>query len=52
MKICFVIAPIGDPDSDVRKHPGQVLKHIIEPAAKQCGHDQSIADLASSSVRL
>lgn len=31
-RICFVIAPIGEPESETRKRSDQVLKHIIEPA--------------------
>ena len=26
-KICFVIAPIGEPESDIRKRSDQVLEH-------------------------
>jgi len=33
-KQCFVIAPIGEPDSETRKRSDQVLKHVIRPAAK------------------
>ena len=36
-KTCFVIAPIGDPDSAIRKRADQVLKYIITPAAEECG---------------
>lgn len=28
-KFCFVIAPIGESDSDTRKRSDQVLKHVI-----------------------
>ena len=31
--LCFFIAPIGDPDTDVRKRSDQVLKHVVRPAA-------------------
>ncbi|MBK8057863.1 MAG: hypothetical protein IPK33_08290 [Gemmatimonadetes bacterium] len=34
-KICFVIAPIGDPESEVRKRSDQVLKHVIRPAVSE-----------------
>ena len=34
-EICFVISPIGEPDSESRKRADQVLKHIISPAAKE-----------------
>jgi hypothetical protein len=29
---CFVICPIGDENSDIRKHSDQVLRHILTPA--------------------
>jgi hypothetical protein len=35
-KTCFVIAPIGEPDSRVRKRSDQVLKYVIRPAAEAC----------------
>lgn len=34
-KICFVIAPIGEPDTEVRKRSDQVLKHVIRPAVAE-----------------
>jgi hypothetical protein len=37
-KLCFVIAPIGEPGSLIRKHSDQVFKHIIEPAARLLGY--------------
>ncbi|MCY4376750.1 MAG: hypothetical protein OXC31_23600 [Spirochaetaceae bacterium] len=43
-KSCFVIAPIGDPESDTRKRSDQVLKHIIIPAAQDCGYSAIRAD--------
>ena len=33
-KSCFVIAPIGEPDSDTRRRSDQVLRHIIRPAVE------------------
>jgi hypothetical protein len=30
---CFVIQPIGKPDSPTRKHADKVVKHLIEPVA-------------------
>ena len=33
-KICFVISPIGEPNSPTRKQSDQVLKHIIRPAVE------------------
>jgi hypothetical protein len=34
---CFVISPIGEHDSEVRKHADAVFKYIIEPATRECG---------------
>jgi hypothetical protein len=46
-RTCFVIAPIGAPDSEERRRSDQVLKHIISPAAKECGYDTVRADQIS-----
>lgn len=46
-KTCFVIAPIGEPESDTRKRSDQILKHIISPAAKECGYKALRADQIS-----
>lgn len=43
-KRCFVISPIGEDDSETRKRSNQVLRHIIGPAAQQCGYDTVRAD--------
>jgi hypothetical protein len=43
-KVCFVIAPIGDPDSDTRKRSDQVLKHVVRPAVTSCGYKAIRAD--------
>jgi hypothetical protein len=34
---CFVISPIGEPGSLVRRHADAVYKYIIQPAAEECG---------------
>ncbi len=44
MKDCFVIAPIGEQDSDIRKRSDQVLKFIIRPAVEECGYRAIRAD--------
>ena len=36
-EICFVISPIGEPGSEIRKRADQVFNHIIQPAASQSG---------------
>lgn len=41
---CFVIAPIGEADSDTRKRSDQVLRHIIRPAVESCGYQAIRAD--------
>lgn len=46
-KICFVIAPIGAEGSTDRVRSDQVLKHIITPAAFECGYDSLRADKIS-----
>ncbi len=46
-KLCFVIAPIGEPDSDTRKRSDQVLKHVIEPPCRDHGYDVVRADKIS-----
>lgn len=37
-KICFVIAPIGEPESDTRKRSDQILRYLISPAAEEYGY--------------
>ena len=46
-KICFVISPIGEDDSETRKRSDQVLKHIITGAVEQLGYDVIRADKIS-----
>ena len=36
-KICFVITPIGDDDSEQRRHANMVLKNVIEPVVSELG---------------
>ncbi len=43
-KTCFVIAPIGEEGTDTRTRSDQVLRHIIEPVAKECGYTAIRAD--------
>ena len=43
-KSCFVIAPIGEAESDTRKRSDQVLRHIIRPAVEVCGYQAIRAD--------
>lgn len=46
-KDCFVIAPIGEAESDTRKRSDQILKHVISPALKDCGYKPTRADQIS-----
>jgi hypothetical protein len=43
-KICFVISPIGELNSDTRRRSDQILRHVISPAAKECGYEAIRAD--------
>ena len=36
MKKCFVISPIGEEGSDIRKHANYVFDYIIKPAMDKC----------------
>jgi hypothetical protein len=45
--ICFVISPIGEEGTEIRRRADQVLKHIISPAAKECGYESIRADTIS-----
>ena len=46
-KICFVISPIGSEGSEVRVRADQILNHIIEPIASECGYKELRADKIS-----
>jgi hypothetical protein len=41
---CFVISPIGEPGSEIRKRADQILRHVVEPAVSSCGFDAIRAD--------
>lgn len=43
-KDCFVIAPIGEPESDERKRSDQILSYVIEPAVQRLGYKPIRAD--------
>ena len=46
-KNCFVIAPIGDEGTEIRKRSDQVLKHVISPPVTECGYKPIRADKIS-----
>lgn len=37
-KTCFVVSEIGEESTETRIRADQVLKHIIEPIANECGY--------------
>lgn len=37
-KTCFIIAPIGEPKTDVRKRSDQIFDYLIVPALKELGY--------------
>lgn len=43
-KLCFVISPLGEPDSETRKRSDQVLKYVVQPAVESCGYSAVRAD--------
>ena len=43
-RVCFVIAPIGEPESDTRRRSDQVMKHIIRPVVVPMGYRAIRAD--------
>ena len=43
-KTCFVIAPIGEPESDTRKRSDQVMRHIIRTIVEPLGYKAIRAD--------
>ena len=43
-KTCFIISPIGDADSAVRKWTDTIFTGIIEPAMKACDYEPLRSD--------
>jgi hypothetical protein len=51
MKKCFIISPIGEEKSEIRKRADLILKYIIEPVISKCGFKAIRADkIAKSGV--
>ena len=48
MMKCFVIAPIGDSGTEIRKYSDIVYRHIISPAIEPLGYEVMRADMISS----
>ena len=49
LKQCFVIAPIGDDDSDIRERSDEILDVVIIPAATACDYAVERVDKISRS---
>ena len=43
-KICFFIAPIGDPETPTRQHSDHVLRHIVRAAVERFDYEALRAD--------
>ena len=39
MKTCFIISPIGNEGSEIRKRADQLFKYIISPVCENCGFE-------------
>ena len=46
-KHCFIIGPIGEDGSDIRKRSDQLLKHVITPSVESLGYAPIRADKIS-----
>ena len=46
-KICFVISPIGDPETDIRRRADKILRYVISPAVEQWDYEALRADQIS-----
>ena len=46
---CFVICPIGETDSDTRKHSDLTFNYIIKPVVEEFGYSPNRADLVKES---
>jgi hypothetical protein len=43
-KTCFIISPIGEAGTPERTRADQLLKHVLKPAAEECGYEAVRAD--------
>lgn len=43
-KRCFLISPIGDPDSQIRHRADKILRHIVRPVCAELGFEVVRAD--------
>lgn len=44
MKKCFVVSPIGDTGTEIRKNADQLYQHIIKPVCEKCGFSAQRVD--------
>lgn len=44
MRKCFVVSPIGDVGSEIRKNADQLYQHIIKPVCEKCGFEAQRVD--------
>ncbi|WP_431233767.1 hypothetical protein ACQ856_03480 [Mycolicibacterium psychrotolerans] len=49
---CFIVCPIGDDRSEIRKRSDQVKKYIIDPAVEPLGYETTRADLTDESGQI
>lgn len=49
---CFIVCPIGDDRSEIRKRSDQVKKYIIDPAVEPLGYETMRADLTDESGQI
>ncbi len=49
MKICFVVSPIGETDSEIRSNADKLFKYIISPVCESCGFEPVRVDQINDS---
>lgn len=49
---CFIVSPIGEDNSDVRRRSNQVMKYVINPAVERVGYTTTRADLTNESGQI
>jgi len=51
-KKLFIISPIGDPETSIRKRSDLVKRHIIDPTAEKKGYMSIRSDVISQPGRI
>jgi len=49
LKKCFIVSPIGEDGSPIRKRSNQIKKYIIDPALSPLGYETTRSDLTDES---